>query len=75
MYIDDLIISGSEPKAISEFKIYLGKCFYMKDLGSLKYVLGVEVSRKSKGIFLSQQKYTLNIISEVGLLGSKHVGM
>ncbi|GAA0185800.1 transmembrane signal receptor [Lithospermum erythrorhizon] len=43
----------------------------MKDLGVLKYFLGVEVARSPDGIFLSQHKYTLDITSETGLLGSK----
>ncbi|GAA0156471.1 transmembrane signal receptor [Lithospermum erythrorhizon] len=43
----------------------------MKDLGVLKYFLGVEVARSSEGIFLSRHKYTLDIISETGLLGAK----
>ncbi|MCI03672.1 hypothetical protein A2U01_0024712 [Trifolium medium] len=43
----------------------------MKDLGLLKYFLGVEVAKSPAGIFLCQRKYALDIISEVGLLGSK----
>ncbi|GAA0162013.1 hypothetical protein LIER_18204 [Lithospermum erythrorhizon] len=43
----------------------------MKDLGILKYFLGVRVARSQEGIFLSQRKYILDIISEVGLLGAK----
>lgn len=43
----------------------------MKDLGILKYFLGLEISRNSSGIFLSQRKYALEIIVETGLLGSK----
>jgi hypothetical protein len=38
----------------------------MKDLGSLKYFLGIEVDRNSIGIFLCQRKYTLDIITEAG---------
>lgn len=43
----------------------------MKDLGRVKYFLGIEVSRGSEEIFLSQCKYALDIIAESGNLGSK----
>ncbi|XP_019106164.1 uncharacterized mitochondrial protein AtMg00810-like [Beta vulgaris subsp. vulgaris] len=43
----------------------------MKDLGPLMYFLGIEVARSASGIFLCQRKYTLDIISEAGILGSK----
>ncbi|GAA0146783.1 transmembrane signal receptor [Lithospermum erythrorhizon] len=73
VYVDDLVISGNDSAAISTFKQYLSSCFHMKDLGVLKYFLGVEVARSQEGIFLSQRKYALDIISEAGLLGSKPV--
>ena len=71
VYVDDLIICGNNHEAIVQFKTYLHTCFYMKDLGSLKYFLGVEVACSPTGIFLCQRKYALDIISETGLLGSK----
>lgn len=73
VYVNDLIIGGNDTKGIASFKTYLSKCFYMKDVGSLKYFLGIEVARNSDGIFLCQRKYTLDIISEVGCLGSKPI--
>ncbi|XP_074293736.1 uncharacterized protein LOC141620880 [Silene latifolia] len=71
VYVDDLVIAGNDGEAIHKFKAYLNTCFRMKDLGKLKYFLGLEVARNSTGIFLCQRKYTLDLISETGLLGSK----
>ena len=44
---------------------------YTKDLGMLKYFLGVEVMRSKYGIFLSQRKYVLYLLSEIGKLAAK----
>lgn len=74
VYVDDLVVSGNDSIAIQSFKDYLSKCFHMKDLGRLKYFLGIEVSRNATGICLSQRKYTLDIISDASLLGAKPIG-
>lgn len=74
LYVDNLIIYGNDSTTLRVFKAYLSDCFHMKDLGRLKYFLGIEVAHSSSGLFLNQRKYTLDIISEVGLLGSKPVG-
>ena len=71
VYVDDLIISGTNEVVVQRFKDYLNQCFHMKDLGKLKYFLGIEVAQNSEGLFLCQQKYVLDIIFETGLLGAK----
>ncbi|CAA7060014.1 unnamed protein product [Microthlaspi erraticum] len=71
VYVDDLIICGNDSYMIQKFKDYLSKCFSMKDLGKLKYFLGIEISRGPEGMFLSQRKYALDIIAETGNLGSR----
>uniref|UniRef100_A0A803LUX6 RNase H type-1 domain-containing protein n=1 Tax=Chenopodium quinoa TaxID=63459 RepID=A0A803LUX6_CHEQI len=43
----------------------------MKDLGNLKYFLGIEVLRSKKGIFISQRKYVLDLLTETGMLNYK----
>lgn len=71
VYVDDLVVAGNNSKAVKDLKDYLGRCFHMKDLGVLKYFLGIEVSRGQKGIFLCQRKYALDIVAETGFLGAK----
>lgn len=71
LYVDDMIITGNDEAAIRDLKQFLQSHFRIKDLGHLKYFLGVEVARSSQGIAISQRKYTLDIIDEAGLLGAK----
>ncbi|GAA0163351.1 transmembrane signal receptor [Lithospermum erythrorhizon] len=73
VYVDDLILSSNNHAALCKFKEYMSCCFHMKDLGVLKYFLGVEVARNGDGIYLCQRKYTLDIIAETCLLGSKPI--
>nr|XP_016487056.1 PREDICTED: uncharacterized mitochondrial protein AtMg00810-like [Nicotiana tabacum] len=56
---------------IQEAKITLHKAFKIKDLGNLKYFLGIEVCRSAKGILLCQRKYALEVTAELGLSGAK----
>ncbi|KAK2999227.1 hypothetical protein RJ639_023968 [Escallonia herrerae] len=71
VYVDNLILAGNNSTACSSFKKYLNDCFKLKDLGPLKYFLGIEAARGPRGLFLSQRKYALNILSESGLSASK----
>ncbi|KAL9226203.1 hypothetical protein vseg_002041 [Gypsophila vaccaria] len=71
VYVDDLVIGGNDADGIRRVKDYLRTYFHMKDLGSLKYFLGLEVARSSSGIFLCQRKYALDILTETGLLGAR----
>ncbi|CAH9098391.1 unnamed protein product [Cuscuta epithymum] len=71
VYVDDLIISGDDDEGIKSAKELLKKAFDIKDLGELKYFLGLEVYRSSDGLFLSQRKYALDLLVETGKLGCK----
>ena len=71
VYVDDLVIAGNSSAAINDFKSYISACFHMKDLGSLKYFLGLEVARSIDGFYVCQRKYCTEVITEVGLLGCK----
>ena len=68
-----MIVTGNDVDERAALQTYLSKEFEMKDLGSLKYFLGIEVLRSKHGIFLSQRKYTLDLLKEVGMLACKPV--
>ncbi|KAL8121683.1 hypothetical protein AgCh_018423 [Apium graveolens] len=70
-YMDDLILTGNILPAIEEAKQFLNSQFKMKDLGELTYFLGIEVDKSEKGIFLSQKKYTADLLNEYNLLHCK----
>lgn len=71
VYVDDLVIASNNLAKLTKFKEYLGQQFRMKDLGKLKYFLGIEVSRSEEGIFLSQRKYIMDIVADTGFLDAR----
>ncbi|WVZ02572.1 hypothetical protein V8G54_023378 [Vigna mungo] len=64
LYVDDLIFTGSNTKLIKEFKEAMEKEFEMTDLGLMKYFLGLEVKQSEEGIFISQERYALEILKK-----------
>ncbi|KAJ9566582.1 LOW QUALITY PROTEIN: hypothetical protein OSB04_002548 [Centaurea solstitialis] len=56
IYVDDMIITGDHQEEITKLKRSLFTEFEMKDLGNLKYFLGIEVLRSKRGIFMCQRK-------------------
>lgn len=65
-YVDDMIITSSSLEKMEKLQNYLAKDFKINYLGTLKYFLGIEVSRSKQGLFLSQRKYTLDLLAETG---------
>ena len=56
-----------------DVKQRLAKEFEIKELGKLKYFLGIEVAYSTQGIFISQQKYVTDLMAEIGKIGCKPV--
>ncbi|KAL9413753.1 hypothetical protein AB3S75_027454 [Citrus x aurantiifolia] len=70
VYVDDIIIAGDDTIEIQKLKERLQSNFKVRDLGNLKFFLGIEVARTKSGIYLSQRKYVLELLEDFGLLGS-----
>jgi hypothetical protein len=73
LYVDDMIITGSDSTAIDEVKRHLFHEFEMKDLGPLRYFLGIEVASSSDGYLLTQTKYATDILHRAQLTDDKVV--
>jgi Reverse transcriptase (RNA-dependent DNA polymerase) len=71
VYVDDMIITGDDEGEIAQLKARLGKEFEVKDLGQLRYFLGIEIARGAEEIVLSQRKYVLDLFTETGMLGCR----
>ena len=71
IYVDDILIASSSDDLVEEFKSLLNSHFKLKDLGNLKYFIGLEIARSKAGISICQRKYTLDLLEEYGFLGAK----
>ena len=61
VYVDDILIASNDVDAINVFRQFLDNKFKLKDLGTLKHFLGLEVAKTTKGLSLRQRKFTLEL--------------
>jgi hypothetical protein len=54
LYVDDLFVTGNNPRMIDQFKTEMMKVFEMKGLGEMSYFLGMEVQENQRVIFIGQ---------------------
>ncbi|MCO5580614.1 hypothetical protein L7F22_034484 [Adiantum nelumboides] len=71
IYVDDLIFGNDALKDVEHVKALLCKQFDMKDLGELRYFLGIEMIRNEGGIWLSQKKYRRDMLMKYGMADCK----
>ena len=69
LYVDDFIIMGIFTHIIS-FKDKILNIFKGKDLGELKFILGIQITQTQQNVELSQSTYVNCLIDEVGMTGA-----
>ncbi|XP_070055343.1 uncharacterized mitochondrial protein AtMg00810-like [Nicotiana tomentosiformis] len=72
-YVDDILLAGSDYDKMDALKSFLDQQFKIKDLGSLHYFLGLEVTKVPQGYVVNQYKYTRDLIQEFHSLDVKPV--
>ncbi|CAA7042096.1 unnamed protein product [Microthlaspi erraticum] len=73
VYVDDIIITGNSPPHISRFIASLSQRFSLKDLGTLSYFLGIEVTRTQNGLHLFQHRYIADLLHKLNMTNAKAV--
>ncbi|PKI70590.1 hypothetical protein CRG98_009095 [Punica granatum] len=74
LYVDDLLVTGSDKNQVELLKKDLMKVFEMTDLGKMAYFLGMEIQQTEKGIFVCQKKYLKEILKRFGMEECKSIG-
>ena len=71
-----MVILGKDTSIISRLKKELSHSFAMKDLGSAKEILGMQITgdRRPKKIWLSQDRYVEKVLERLGMKDAKLVG-
>ncbi|GJZ24925.1 putative ribonuclease H-like domain-containing protein [Tanacetum coccineum] len=66
VYVDDIIFGSTKKELCTEFEKLMHKKFQMSSMGELTFFLGLQVSQKDDGIFISQDKYVDEILKKFG---------
>lgn len=73
LYVDDIVFTGNNKSLLQQFISRANREFALKDLGTLTYFLGLEITPQRNGVFIGQAKYAHDILSRAQLLDSKPI--
>jgi hypothetical protein len=68
LYVDDIVLTGNNSSFLTQLIHNLGKVFELKDMGTLSYFLGLQITRSSKGLTLTQTKYATDLLTKHNML-------
>ncbi|XP_019252811.1 PREDICTED: uncharacterized protein LOC109231617 [Nicotiana attenuata] len=68
IYVDDVILTGTDLEEIKLLKKFLHDSFKIKDLGRLQYFLGLEILYKDDEVIISQRKFVIDLLKEYNCL-------
>ncbi|GJW57141.1 putative ribonuclease H-like domain-containing protein [Tanacetum coccineum] len=71
VYVDDIIFGSTKKELCTEFEKLMHKKFQMSSMGELTFFLGLQVTQKDNGTFISQDKYVDEILKKFGFLTVK----
>ena len=67
LYVDDIIVTGNNASAVNALLHQLGSEFDIKDLGPLKFFLGLQIEYRSTGFFVHQRKYATDLLAKFNM--------
>jgi hypothetical protein len=73
VYMDDIIVVSSSPRATTDLLKALDNDFALKDLGELHFFLGIEVTKNAAGLLLSQGKFAEDLLKRAGMTACKPI--
>ncbi|XP_062079884.1 uncharacterized mitochondrial protein AtMg00810-like [Humulus lupulus] len=71
VYVDDILLIGNKSQQVTSIISQLSTTFALKTLVSVHYFLGFETTRRANGIYLSQTKYTIDLLKHTNMLHAK----
>ncbi|GJV28556.1 retrovirus-related pol polyprotein from transposon TNT 1-94 [Tanacetum coccineum] len=66
VYVDDIIFGSTKKELCNAFEKLMHEKFQMSSMGELTFFLGLQVQQKKDGIFISQDKYVVEILKKFG---------